>query len=456
MADYVVPDLGVLKTYPTVEYLGRRLTFSNGMSANERAGFLSNWTRLGFDQLDVDAHPNTVIVAVVNNRADRVPRSRVFAELLTRDATCDHVVLIGTNLGGMKGFIEEALDGWLPTVELGTGSLEEARDNFKHLARQMRVLISRETLRKRLGIVLAEAEHADLSGAVEALAPANQDQPIAADASGIGQFEIVDGLDHAEVAKHVGRLLSEHREAADAAQAIDHALVADDRASANRRLREWFRTVALRRVTIVADSHAKGDQVIHHVTLEVPPGHEARLLGCQNIKGTGLDFAYRWVSVGQVAAALDRLESEPATRPDTLRWLASHGDYGLVDTIMARTFLEQRLEDPAPEWEAVRPPMRGLVQQLGAQADKKRSLLAGAPKKSWLTRVFGYIEPFVDHLDSIRRQNQARRIMSALYAMRVSQARAAILLREVTDRSKGGWLAQDYEAFMRRRRGKSQ
>jgi len=39
----------VLKTYPTVIYRGRKLTFTNGMSANERAGFMSNWTRLAFD-----------------------------------------------------------------------------------------------------------------------------------------------------------------------------------------------------------------------------------------------------------------------------------------------------------------------------------------------------------------------------------------------------------------------
>ena len=45
MADHVVPDLGVLKVYPTVVHRGRRLTFINGMSANDRTGFLSNWQR---------------------------------------------------------------------------------------------------------------------------------------------------------------------------------------------------------------------------------------------------------------------------------------------------------------------------------------------------------------------------------------------------------------------------
>ena len=52
MADHVVPDLGVLKTYPEVLYLGRKVSFTNGMSANERTGALSNWRRTGFADHD--------------------------------------------------------------------------------------------------------------------------------------------------------------------------------------------------------------------------------------------------------------------------------------------------------------------------------------------------------------------------------------------------------------------
>src|SRR5262249_59242602 len=94
IADHVILDLGVLKTYPTVSYRGRALTFSNGMSANERAGFLSNWVRLGYDQHHIDQTPERVTVAVVNNRADRVARSRVFAQIFVEDVGVDHIVLI--------------------------------------------------------------------------------------------------------------------------------------------------------------------------------------------------------------------------------------------------------------------------------------------------------------------------------------------------------------------------
>ena len=42
----------------------------------------------------------------------------------------------------------------------------------------------------------------------------------------------------------------------------------------------------------------------------VPPGVEAHVMGIQNIKGTGLDFIYRWVAIDNVHGLLTALESE--------------------------------------------------------------------------------------------------------------------------------------------------
>ena len=107
MADRVVPDLGVLRTSPVCEIQGRRLQFTNGMSANERLGFLGNWSRTGFDRQDFKAEPGVWITTVVNNRADRIPRSRIFASVLVNDAKADRHFLIGGNLEGLMGYVEE-------------------------------------------------------------------------------------------------------------------------------------------------------------------------------------------------------------------------------------------------------------------------------------------------------------------------------------------------------------
>src|SRR5690606_7023264 len=45
-----------------------------------------------------------------------------------------------------------------------------------------------------------------------------------------------------------------------------------------------------RKVRVLEDSSSKGDQVIDFIARQLAPGLEHELLGCQNIKGTGLDF----------------------------------------------------------------------------------------------------------------------------------------------------------------------
>ncbi len=118
MGDYLVPDLGVLKTHPISTVRTRRIEFTNGMSANERFGCMGNWQRLGFDTQDPWQQPTTWICGVVNNRADRVPRSKVFAKIIVEDMNADRFFLIGNNLNGLKAFIHEAWEEKAKTLSL--------------------------------------------------------------------------------------------------------------------------------------------------------------------------------------------------------------------------------------------------------------------------------------------------------------------------------------------------
>src|SRR3546814_4534028 len=59
MADRVVADLGVLKTYPRSVINGSTLEYVMGNSANERFGAMGNWTRMGFADHDL-AHDHAL------------------------------------------------------------------------------------------------------------------------------------------------------------------------------------------------------------------------------------------------------------------------------------------------------------------------------------------------------------------------------------------------------------
>lgn len=464
MADHVVPDLGVLKIYPTVRYRRRVLTFSNGMSANERAGFMSNWFRLAFDKIDPDKDSGVVTVAVVNNRADRVPRSRVFAELLTRDVACDVVCIIGSNISGMVRFIEESLDGWLATLGLGDGDPGLAESLLESHCVRLRVLRKRETLESRVRLVLgaagldaAETENtlAALFGEDPALRPEPGIEPALAGLLALveskDRSDLEGAVDAAVFVGFVRQLVGQYVRSTHALRAIREALQAGRRDEAERTLRIWLREVYLARLLPIWEFHSTGDQVIDTLTRRVAPGHHAQVLGCQNIKGTGLDFAYRWVSLGHVDAALKRLEADPTPSGEAIDWLLGHGDWGLLDALEAVRRLSVILNAKGPSPGASRQGAESLlVQSRGLLAQKLRRL-EKAPEQALWQRILNAVEPLVDHLDAIRRHRTATRIMADLFTMRVSQGRAALLLRTVTERAYGGWLAQDVRRWLGRR-----
>jgi poly-gamma-glutamate synthase PgsB/CapB len=459
MADYVVPDLGVLKTYPEVSCAGRKMAFSNGMSANERAGFMSNWLRLDFDSHDVDRTPDVVTVAIVNNRADRVPRSRVFAEIFVRDAPVDHIVCIGTNLSGLVQFMEEALELWLPELSVsGEGGRDRANERLEAALRRLKYPLRpgafEDSLRRMLGVLAMPA--ADLERLLTS--PAVAQALSSAEGLGAAIEQALSGLDvsgedlRPDVVRHATRLAYRERSVRLARAQIDAALDRGDGEGADQVLRALYRELFMERVSIVERSDASGDQVVDFIARTFAPGHSARLMGCQNIKGTGLDFVYRWLSIDTIFSALRKLRSEPALRAEALAVISGHTDWGLIDCREAVATLTELRDHGGEEWAASRALISALCDRLSALHSAKLTALAATGKKGRLERGLSALEPLLYHWDSVRRRRTATRIMDSVFAGRVGQGRASILMRDLVGREKGGWLAKDTRRWLTARR----
>jgi hypothetical protein len=381
----------------------------------------------------------------------------VFAQVLARDAICDHIVLIGTNLAAMQRFIVTEMDGWLETISFGDGSdAALALERTQAALKRLRISIDPKTLRRRLALVLvgAGATEADAAAVVAAALPEDVTAPLpvaelserlaapyAAQTDDAAPGTVVSG---AEVKTHVARLLRHFTETQAMLAEVNELLGAKAPERALEHLRAHCRRLWAERIVVVWDPKSTGDQTIDRIARSVPPGHEARVLGCQNIKGTGLDFAYRWVSIGDVDAALRRLEEEPRGREQAIAFLRSHGDYGLCDTRMALERVGALVASTAPEWTPHHAELGLLLQHLGRVEAARAARLRGAPERTRMARLLDGIEPVVDHLDSVRRSGRAVRIMDDLFEKRVSQGRAAVLLRDLVARGKGGWLASDW------------
>jgi gamma-polyglutamate synthase len=306
MADRVVADLGVLKISPVAEVNGRKLQFINGMSANERTGCLNNWNTTGFSGSDFDESINEFLVGVVNNRADRVARSKVFAQIIVQDLNADQYVLIGTNLQGLQGMLKEEWQGYIKNFSIfePNETIEQAYKRFDNLAKRLRVPTDKEALSKRLAL-LPESEGSERFKDIWE--------------SFLGSYNAL--------TKDISSCLSN-----------------TDKLELTKRVKTFFSEVFFSKIKIIADKSATGEEIISEISELVPKNITTRIMGLQNIKGTGLDFVYQWEKWSKLHKACESIliGSEPQFNKG-INHLLEYSSYGLLAKKKIEEVLKQKL-----------------------------------------------------------------------------------------------------------------
>ena len=456
MADWVVPDLGVLKTYPEAPWRNRRLRFSNGMSANERTGFLNNWQRLRFDR---PAPPGEWVVTVVNNRADRVSRSEVFADVVVNDAAAHVHLLLGTNLTGLRGYIAAALaastrrfvlfhhdEEHLPVAQQAVLALARSRrllarvrlDEIgpSRLAEEAQAMASglgveRTVSEALMGQVLAAAVSAgaarlaDLQTRVASILP-----------RALGAFSDALGAHAPEAMPFLTREVARHAAVVAWQRSID-ASTAQSRTAAEAAFRELFAELFEASLIVLPNPHLSGDQVVDALAAACPPGFRVRIMGVQNIKGTGLDFAYRWIAYERttaLAARLSRLHGEDALA--VASELARAEDAGVLDGPIAIDAVRAAATRESGD---VRNSLIALAEQIATRHAERLAALARVAQ-GHAGPITSAVERILDVYDGIRRRRRADQIVDELVDGQVSHERAAQDLRDLVKRQKGGWL----------------
>jgi hypothetical protein len=198
---------------------------------------------------------------------------------------------------------------------------------------------------------------------------------------------------------------------------------------------ESYRAMYMESIVPLYDSTLKGDQVIEHIARSLPPGAHGSVMGIQNIKGTGLDFVYRWVSRDMVERSLKKVEEGTQEERDLgLRELLSHDDYGLLDAREALLRLHAaKTRAPAAGYDAVLARLTEIEKRRAAALTARRADTAGDKLRKFIGKTF-------DYLDSIRRQRMAKDVLEDVVAGRVSHSSAAITMRDIVARAKGAWM----------------
>jgi poly-gamma-glutamate synthase PgsB/CapB len=443
MADRVVPDLGVLKTSPLASVMGRRLEFTNGMSANERFGCLSNWRRTGFADQSPYTNPEIWLATVVNNRADREPRSQVFATILVEDISADHYFLIGTNLDGLKGYIRNAWELWLkssPLSDFLNGREGEPLKMLEIFAHRYRLPYRAEHIQARLRCLLTSIDQAVHADALDLLWNDPEGLREKLLASEVGNFAD-------DIASFHHGLFDRYVELKELASDIEQGPASPkfSEPALKRQLWDWF----WGRFTVIEDPHSSGEQIIRQIAETTPPGLKTRIMGIQNIKGTGLDFVYRWQAWELCHHYCTRLDAkDPAVAREGLQNLARFRDFGQLSESSVRETVARVLHKKLAQNELFQTELRIIISNLDAKMKEIHHNLDAGRSVGIFAKVLGAIEAFLDSGDAIRRRKLANRIYLDLQNEHISHERAALELQALIKRQKEGWLKQRAFAFV--------
>ncbi|MGB7346944.1 MAG: hypothetical protein WBD20_22160 [Pirellulaceae bacterium] len=453
MGDYLVPDLGVLKTHPVSNVRTRKIEFTNGMSANERFGCMGNIRRLGFDTQDPWDEPTTWVCGVVNNRADRVPRSKVFAKIIVEDMNADRFFLIGSNLKGLLGMIDEAWEEHAETLSLrDQGQAWDpsfAQSAFKQAAWDYRQPIQPQHVQAKLQVMLSAAVgESNSSKVVDWLAL--WDQPDA-----LGKQLSQGGVDAAllqSIVQHATELTASLNEYQQFEKRIANASPQQaDQVEAEyaKLLRTWY----FRKIVVVENFDSTGEEVVARIVDETPPGFFNRTIGLQNIKGTGLDFVYRfqaWDVCYEACEAALSPQSQTAARG--LQTLMSMPAIGQLCQLRLKETIKEARNNPAlrrPDQQADLAQLdKRVAEAMGDFADdsdnpepaEDSQLSSSDSVTEWQSWMLERSEQLVDLNDSLRRRDTADKIYKDLANQRISRQRAVVELRDINKRQKGGWL----------------
>ncbi|MDX2503185.1 MAG: hypothetical protein QNL62_01725 [Gammaproteobacteria bacterium] len=434
MADRVVPDLGVLKTYPTASVQSRKLTFVMGMSANERYGALGNWKRMGFDKLSLEKNPDIWVSALINNRADRIPRSRVFADYLVNDVSVDSIYLIGTNLHGFMGYLKES---WLQQQENHTLDVanKTSQQVLRDFAKRFRIPVHEKVILQRLSAMLSGLGEEKLLSELYILWSDMQQLRSRLQSLQFGN-NVLTVLDNDLELLSAYQLIEQK-----VAQKLDTDIPAKQ---LDKELDELLWQCFSKRIVIIEDEHATGDDIINTIVNCTPPGLENKIMGMQNIKGTGLDFVYRWLSWGFCYSALEQLSNDKAEiAQNGLKQLVTFQEYSvlceqkLIKTIhIVKQKAWAQRESVQAELELIELRMQNTLDSIKASMGKQDI------SSRWKIVIINFFEELLDTGDAIKRRKKADLIYKELIHQRISHARAAVELKKLNTRQKGGWLSK--------------
>tara|TARA_Y100000310_G_C20703849_1_gene832764 strand:- start:1915 stop:6009 length:4095 start_codon:yes stop_codon:yes gene_type:complete len=411
----IVPDIGVLKHFAEAPIGKISQSFVNSMSANERLATLENWQRLKLTQLNDD--PQAQVIALLNNRNDRVARSKVFAAILSNDLRFDRVVVIGSNVDGFYSYF---LDALLERID----KIIEIDDieNLDKLIEQFNIL-SEAKLKARFKIAYGSMAAENLLALSEGVVNKSCIKEITGEISDQELTIILDNLRNSYQRMHLDSLKS-------------------DIAKNSKEIKERLLLIIKSKIILLDDSNISADEITHTVAnLALPHTHQV-IVGMQNIKGAGLNYVYAWQQWQKISQTITNMLSKNCTAKE-FRTALTNLNMIVTFNALETDYLKQKLDILKRSQLAQNEFCQAEITTLQEKINGEKLIEEEEYAQSRPARYFNQmIESFLDAGAAVKRKKRAIQIYKDIADQRITIEKAIKLLSEMNRNQKSGWFAK--------------
>ena len=441
MADRVIFDVGALITFAIAKVRYRRLELTNGMSANEKLSCLNNWYRLGFEKYSIEHHPDVWISVIVNNRADRISRSKIFANILINHISVDTYFLVGTNLTGFMGYIEDDWQYYIQNVSLWNPNYTPG-EFFLSCCKKFKFPVLGDMVIERFRTMLREV---NVGFALEDILKLwnNPDKVL-------DELNKLNAPCAVEIVYQLTIDLEAHEQCIAFLKAILESKT-DEKDKLDNEFRKLVGNLFFKKFVVIEDPKISGEKLIYEISNSLPPGFYHRIMGIQNIKGVGLELLYRWQIWDNCHRLYPLLNSyDSAVVEQGLKTLATFTDFTLLCEDSLKQTLEELRNRPIAQDEVKQALIQLIFNKLNESLEGYKAKFTTIEKVSWIEKIVTFLETFFDPGYAIKRRKTAIQVYKDLVNQRISYARATQILQDLFNQQKGGYLYPKFQRFMKR------
>lgn len=413
-AERIVPDIGVLQHFDAAPIGTIKQSFVNSMSANERLATLENWRRLSlFDMNDL---PHIQTIALINNRNDRVARSKVFAQIVIEDLSFDYVVVVGSNVDGFYAYLEQALQARIARII----SNQDYTD-LKRLIKQFNIATDIPEWLDKANVSFPDAPltHDDLKNSdtlKNALANKldNDQRQIDLLMLSFAHFTLLQPLFELET----------------------QTITASE-------LKPLI-TLFSQRCVMIDNPHITPDTLTIEISHLACHNQHQLIVGMQNIKGAGLNYVYAWQKYQKTHQLCKKLLNKQINQAEfraLLMQFAQQDRFSVLET----DYLDNALISIAALSHAQNEFSQAEITHIKEKLTHAHTVINNdthaARHSKLVTFVLQVIESFLDAGAAVKRKKTAQQVYVDIAQQRITIEKAISVLAKLNRGQKPGWLS---------------